>query len=279
MTDLQQLQKCTRCQCNILLETYFSKNRKGQYNKTCDRCRFRFKCLLCDYTCSVNINLKTHIKMVHTQIKDVKCPTCEYKCSTNGDLQRHIKQVHDKLKDCQCPHCEYKCSTNVHLQRHIKQVHSKIKDFQCPTCEYKCSDNGSLKIHIKICVGDEVGSSGEVKIKKILNEMKIDYHYNTSYELKNEKNNYLRWDFILDCDEPLFIEYDGKQHFEPQRFGGISKEQANEAFEKQKKYDKLKDDYCNEKGYLLLRIPYTAYKNIEILICDFIQENTNWGCE
>ena len=76
-----------------------------------------------------------------------------------------------------------------------------------------------------------------------------------------------------------FIEYDGKQHFEPQQFGGISKERAEKAFEQTKKYDKLKDDYCNDNGYLLLRIPYTEYGNIPQLITDFICENTNWGYE
>ena len=246
MSEVQQLKKCSRCKCNILLETYFSKNRKGQYNKTCDRCRIRFK-----------------------------CPHCDHKCSENGNLQKHIKIVHDKIKDVKCPTCDYKCSITENLQQHIKAVHDKIKDFKCSIegCDYRCSTNGNLQQHIKICVGNEVGSSGEVKIKKVLNEMKIDYEYNSSYEVKSDKG-LLRWDFILKGDEPLFIEYDGRQHFEPVEHWGGQK-----AFEQTKKYDKLKDDYCNDNGYLLLRIPYTEYKNIETLVVDFIQENTNWGYE
>jgi hypothetical protein len=34
-----ELQKCSRCGSEKLLETYFSKNVKGLYNKTCDVCR------------------------------------------------------------------------------------------------------------------------------------------------------------------------------------------------------------------------------------------------
>jgi hypothetical protein len=34
----QELRKCSNCRCTILLETYFSKNRKGEYNKTCNGC-------------------------------------------------------------------------------------------------------------------------------------------------------------------------------------------------------------------------------------------------
>ena len=104
--------------------------------------------------------------------------------------------------------------------------------------------------------------------------MKIEYQYDTSYEVRSEKNNYFRWDFIINGDEPLFIEYDGRQHFEPiEHWGG------EEAFQKVKTYDKLKDDYCNDNGYLLLRIPYTEYEHIEKLVVEFIRDNTNWGYE
>ena len=75
MSEVQQLRKCARCHCNILLETYFSKNRKGQYNQTCDRCRVRCKCPTCDYTCPTNNSLQQHIKQVHTKVKDIQCKT------------------------------------------------------------------------------------------------------------------------------------------------------------------------------------------------------------
>lgn len=39
----QELRKCSCCSCTMLLETYFSKNRKGEYLKTCLSCRERFK--------------------------------------------------------------------------------------------------------------------------------------------------------------------------------------------------------------------------------------------
>jgi very-short-patch-repair endonuclease len=110
--------------------------------------------------------------------------------------------------------------------------------------------------------------------------MRVKYDFNSSYEVKSDKR-WLRWDFIIKTDggEPLFIEYDGVQHFKVVCFGGISQDRANKKFEKQKKYDKLKNDYCNENGYLLLRIPYTAYGSIDKLVADFIIENTDWGLE
>ena len=37
--------------------------------------------------------------------------------------------------------------------------------------------------------------------------------------------------------------------------------------------DKMKDDYCNAKGYLLLRIPYWEKDNIEEIVKEFINDN------
>ena len=55
---------------------------------------------------------------------------------------------------------------------------------------------------------------------------------------------------------PLFIEYDGRQHFSTQRFGGMTQDQADARFETQQLRDVMKNDYCLEKGYELLRIKY-----------------------
>ena len=360
------LQKCSRCGSTKLQEKYFTKTAKGVYKKTCDNCSTKKSCPKCEYKCSANIdlkkhikavhskikdfecilcdakfstngNLKQHIKMVHDKIKDFECPKCYYKCShsghlkkhikmvhdkikdfecnlcdakfsTNGDLKQHIKQVHSKIKDFECDKCDYKFSRSQHLKQHIKQVHdkikdfecnlcdakfstngnlkqhikaihSKIKDFECNLCDYKCSAKSDLKQHILICTGKDTCSSGEYKIKQVLNEMIVEYEFDSSYEVKSDKG-YLRWDFIINTEnEPLFIEYDGKQHFIPCQFGGMTKEKAQEAFEKQKKYDKIKDDYCTENGYLLLRIPYTEYGNINKIVADFVIQNTDWGYE
>ena len=58
------------------------------------------------------------------------------------------------------------------------------------------------------------------------------------------------------------IEYDGEQHFRPVNFGGISDEQAKKNFEDLKVCDKLKDDFCKDKGYKMIRIGYKEFPNI-----------------
>ena len=233
----------------------------------------------CEYKCVAKHILNQHIKAVHLKIKDVVCTYdgCEYKCSATGTLQTHINIVHLKEKKFKCEICSSKCTSNTNLQSHIKQVHLKIKDFECETCNQKFSLNGDLQRHIKRCTGELTCSAGEYQVMKTLDEMNIEYQYDTSYEVKSNKS-WLRWDFIVDTggelDDPIFIEYDGKQHFEVvKHFGGEKK------FIKQQKHDKIKNDYCEENGYLLLRIPYNQYENIHSLVVSFTRANTDWGYE
>ena len=236
------------------------------------------QCNQCDFKCSNNGHLKRHIKALHDKIRDIQCELCDYKCSDNNSLKIHTKALHDKIRNIQCELCEYKCSTNSSLKMHIKQIHDKIKDIHCPTCAYTCSTKSHLKQHTQTCTGSLNCSSGEFQIMKCLNEMKIPYKYNTSHVVKNI--GMLRWDFIIETDSnKIFIEFDGKQHFEPMRFGGMSHKQAINAFERQKIHDKIKEDFCNENNYLLLRVPYTEFGNISQILTNFMCENTEWGFE
>lgn len=103
-------------------------------------------------------------------------------------------------------------------------------------------------------------SFGEKKIFDFLSLNKIHFEYNTTVsECKNEIK--LRFDFFLP-QKNICIEFDGIQHFKPiEYFGGIAE------FIKQKKRDKIKDDFCKLNGLYLIRIPYffDDEKIIEIL--------------
>jgi len=257
--------QCDRCDSNFSTNTMLQRHIKGVHDKIKD-----FECSKCDYKCSMNSDLKRHVKGVHDKIKDFECSKCDFKCSHSSHLKQHTKQVHDKLKDFECDRCDSKFSLNGNLQIHIKAVHDKIKDFECNKCDSNFSTNGSLKIHIKVCTGEMNCSSGEFKIMKILEKFNIDYDYNETYKVKHK--SYLRWDFIIEInDEKAFIEYDGKQHFEPVCFGGISEEEALIAYDKCVLRDSLKNEFCEDHNLKLLRIPYYEKKNIEKLIKDFLK--------
>jgi hypothetical protein len=100
---------------------------------------------------------------------------------------------------------------------------------------------------------------------KLLDKMDLPYDHDSSYELKDK--NMLQWDFIIYTQgDPLFIEYDGRGHFEPVQFGGMSQEKAQKVLETCQAHDKLKNDFCDNNNYSLLRIPYTQFGNIPQLV-------------
>ena len=263
MDEKKETCHCKRCNRNLPKEDFFE-NRK--HWAQCNICRAK--------------KLASR-KIWNEKNKDkFQCKDCDSKFPSNCELKQHTKGVHLKIKDHECKNCEFKSSTKGDLQAHIKAVHLKIKDFECNDCDYKCSKNRDLQIHIRICTGILNISSGEFAVKNTLDEMEIKYDHNSSYELKNVEDKWLRWDFIIQTDAgPIFIEYDGKQHFEPVRFGNLSQEKAEIAFQKGKAHDKLKNDYCSENDNPLLRIPYTQFGNVKQLVTKFICEHTDWGCE
>jgi very-short-patch-repair endonuclease len=98
-------------------------------------------------------------------------------------------------------------------------------------------------------------SKGEHSIMIYLDSNKIDYI--SQYRIKGFN---LIFDFYLP-DYNLCIEYDGLQHFKPVNyFGGI------DAFNLQIKNDSLKNKYCLENQIKLLRIKYTDFSNIELIL-------------
>ena len=98
-------------------------------------------------------------------------------------------------------------------------------------------------------------SKGEHSIMIYLDSNKIDY--TSQFRIKGFN---LIFDFYLP-DYNLCIEYDGLQHFKPVNyFGGI------DAFNLQIKNDSLKNKYCLENQIKLLRIKYTDFKNIELIL-------------
>jgi hypothetical protein len=92
-------------------------------------------------------------------------------------------------------------------------------------------------------------SRGEKKIINILDEFNVNYTHQKKFD--DCKNIFcLAFDFYIE-EYNLIIEYDGKQHFEPVSFFG-----GEEKFNKQKKNDDIKNNYCKEKNINLLRIRY-----------------------
>ena len=312
----EPLRKCGRC-CSVkLLEGNFDKNSKGNIMKTCITCRNKYKCTYencefktnkkpdltrhintvhlkltpfectednCDYKCGSKRALTVHINAVHLNLRPIECTedNCDYKCGSNAHLTAHINRIHLNLRPFECTedNCDSKFVTKEDLTRHIKTVHLKLSPFECKECESKFRANAHLTRHIKICTGKEHISSGEYAVRNALIDMNIDFEHDSTFEVKDTK--LLRWDFIclLDThDTRLFIEYDGKQHFESVTFGGISKEKAEQNLAKSQHRDKIKNDFCRDNNYPLLRIKYDQFGDIPKLLTEFFVRY-GWGNE
>lgn len=111
-------------------------------------------------------------------------------------------------------------------------------------------------------------SKGEKRVEEILNQMKISFIPQYTFEDCKDVCK-LPFDYYLP-DLKICIEYDGQHHFYPVTFNGISQEAAQKSHESTKKHDKIKDQYCADNNIRILQIPYYDFKNIEVIIRDFL---------
>jgi len=76
-------------------------------------------------------------------------------------------------------------------------------------------------------------------------------------------NRFPYWvDFAIKrTNKTIFIEYNGKQHYEPTTFGRTSEENAKKKFINQQKRDENVRNYCQENDILLLELPYWLSDN------------------
>lgn len=99
--------------------------------------------------------------------------------------------------------------------------------------------------------GCQTKSKGELIIKKILEDNKVKYKEEYTFDdLKGKNNHKLRFDFaIFENDKMKFLlEFDGRQHFEDVN--------SFPSADNTKKYDKIKNEYCKKHNIKLVRIPY-----------------------
>lgn len=238
-----------------------------------------FKCEKCDKLFKTEFKLTNHYKKEHPNhiILEFKCNECNIIYTSKGNLVQHYRRVHTKEKILSCKNCDYKCLAKNELDRHNLCYHTENrKIYTCEKCTRKYCDNYKYKNHIKICDGNTKYSSGEKYIMKILEKYKIEYFYDSIFNnLKSINNWFVRFDFILfKNDIPLFIEYDGQQHFKPVCFGSISAQEAEIQFKNIKANDKIKNNYCINNNYPLMRIKYDFPKEkIEFEILKFIVEH------
>lgn len=219
--------------CVLPLEDYKGSNVK-----------IAFKCLKCGYIReAIPSNVIAH---------NGGCPKCagqSIKSLTDFIIQANI--VHNN---------KYLYSKAKYLGRHNKTT------IICPIHGDFEQEIGS---HLSGCGCSKCNQSkGEQQVQKILESLNISF--SNQFKIKNNQyfaNKYIAVDFQFKYNEQeYFIEYNGKQHYEPiEYFGG------EERFKKQVERDNDLRQYCKDNNIRLLEIKYTEdLDNMESIIKNFI---------
>ena len=91
-----QLRKCSMCRSTQLLDTYFKKNRKGEYLKTCKTCRARS--VHKSIRCRAKKNIQNDALL---NDKNRKCSSCAATQLLDASFEKNRKGEYFKT----CNHC------------------------------------------------------------------------------------------------------------------------------------------------------------------------------
>jgi hypothetical protein len=205
-----------------------------------------------DYSLVNYINSSTRINIIcpehgefeqlpHSHLKGANCSKCAgiYSYDT-AEFIKKANKVHNNKYD-------YSLTNYVNQNTKLKIICPKHGEFIQNSNSHL---NGSGCPHCK-------ESKGETLIRNYLLEHNI--KFNPQYKFKDCKDErVLPFDFYL-SEHNICIEYQGIQHYKPVKYWG-----DEVAFDKNKKHDKIKYNYCKQNKIKLIRIKYN--KNIiEIL--------------
>ena len=179
---------------------------------------------------------------------------CEELCKRKSFIYKGFERKNKRI------YINYICPNHkiIGIQSMTKGNMNRENIIGCP----HCLDNKKYKF-----------SKGEKKIAEILNSINIQNIRQFTFDNCRDIN-LLPFDFYLPIENKC-IEFDGRHHFEPVTFNGISKEEAIINHKNTIKHDKIKNEFCKNNNIELLRIPYYEYNLIENKILTFLRKENN----
>lgn len=169
-----------------------------------------------------------------------RCPVCA------GNKKLKFDDIKNKVVSIDC---DYEV---LDSESEFKNVHSPIlfRHKECDRCFYKSYNNFRNGQRCPHCVSEARDSKEVAKLKKYFDSHSIKYETEVTFpDLKYTRC--LRIDFYLP-DIGIYIEYDGKQHFEYSENGLFTKSY----YEDLKIKDNMKDEYFKNNNLILYRINY-----------------------
>lgn len=277
---------CEKCQSQKVNDVNMVKY-GGHYNKTAEGKNkiskantgksFKVKNLKYDIDFCRKEFLKKNLLLLDSEY--ISCMhQMNYICLKHEEIGVMKKSLSQVLNCVGCPQCAIEINSNKQRLTQ-EQVEKKVLDFTNGTCilvgkytsykdeiELKCSCGNIFKYsslaNLRRRLTRGCPSCNQSRYSRIVEEwlIKNKLKYETEYkydDLKGNKNN-LKFDFSCHHFNVL-IEVDGELHF-------FDKMKNEIEFNKQNKYDKLKNDYCINNNIKLIRIPYWDFNNEEYVI-------------
>jgi hypothetical protein len=193
-----------------------------------------------------------------------RCNNCNKHAYTKKELKEIIKKIDNEYEVIYIPENFKGISrTNIKIKHlecgtvmDIRPNNFITNGQRCPTCTENPIHN---------LLGD---SKGIIKIKEFLKDGNLNFETEKTFnDLKSEfSNKKLRFDIFV-SKLNLLIEYDGKYHMRQKENTIFTEDRINRV----QIHDKKKNKYCKENNINLLRIPHTDFKNIEIILENYIQ--------
>ncbi len=207
-----------------------------------------------------------------------------WKCHVSNDHEWQA-EICNRTRGIGCPCC---AGLKVVLSNCLQTTHPELskewhptKNSPLTTINIRAGNNN--KFWWKCKKGHEWKASGNHRIngrgcpicsesrgeKRIANFLSANgYNFERQKRFESCRNKYsLPFDFYLELNGGICIEYQGKQHYDPFAFGGRNPEKT---FKKIKINDQIKLDWSKNNTPLLI-IPYWDFNNIETILDAFIK--------
>lgn len=223
----------------------------------------------------INPNIEILGTYINSKTK-IKC-----RCKIDGHEWEAMPK--DLLHRHGCPKC--KMITHEEFIERLQQINPDIEILEtyinartkikcrCAICGHEWKTKPCILLSGHGCPKCKI-SKGEKRIAQYLDNIGIYYIYDNPYfnDLVGKGGGLMRPDFIIPSLK-IWIEYDGIQHYEPKDFrGGMSAEEVQQLFEYTQQNDQIKNQYAKDNNWILVRIPFTEYDNIEQILAEYIEQ-------
>lgn len=122
-----------------------------EVKKIKDYCRtyidgiLKYKCQECSIILGSFRSLRTHT-YIHKGVKPIICDQCSKQFRTTSALRTHMTIVHDNIRRYRCEYCGRAFSCQSNLIQHIR-IHTGEKPYVCDECGNRYAQSASLYSH------------------------------------------------------------------------------------------------------------------------------------